>query len=191
MSTVYPRPSRYRPLPWLRCTIHHQSPASPTVLCLAVQCPLLPRHELCKIYLHKYEKYICTPLCLAPLNKYICEFSSVTMRCEVRGRRSWNKSPFRSYLQTLDINSCKIALLRGRCIDCHLFPVSVSRFTKYYYAEFALQLSTFCHVAGYFVSSQLNLFQHTSSLRFANLLPNPIQNPTRLAHESSIKVKTF
>ena len=113
MSTVYPGPSRYRPLPWLRCTIHHQSPASPAVLCLAVQCPPLPRHELCKIYLHKYEKYICTPLCLAPLNKYICEFSSVTARCEVRGWRSWNKSPFRSYLQTLNINSCKIALLRG------------------------------------------------------------------------------
>ena len=115
VNSLYPRPSRYRPLPWLRCTIHHQSPASPTVLCLAVQCPPLPRHELCKIYLHKYEKYICTWLCLAPLNKYICvcEFSSVTTRCKLRGWPSWNKSPFRSYLQTLDINSCKIALLRG------------------------------------------------------------------------------
>ena len=113
VNSLYPRPSRYRPLPWLRCTIHHQSPASPTVLCLAVQCPPLPRHELCKIYLHKYEKYICTSLCLALLNKYICAFSSVTTRCKLRGWPSWNKSPFRSYLQTLDINSCKIALLRG------------------------------------------------------------------------------
>ena len=77
-------------------------------------------------------------------------------------------------------------MLIKHCIDCHLFPVSVPRFTKHYYAEFALQLSTFCHVAGNCVSICLNLFYARS---FAILLQTSIQNPTILAHESSIKVK--
>ena len=93
------------------------------------------------------------------------------------GRGLWFVGPDNGNTEYVDTSNC---------IDCHLFPVSVSRFTKYYYAEFALQLSTFCHVAGNCVSICLNLFYARS---FAILLQTSIQNPTILAHESSIKVK--
>ena len=72
----------------------------------------------------------------------------------------------------------------GGCIDCHLFPVSVPRFTKYYYAEFALQLSTICHVDGNCVSICLNLFYARSfaillQLQFRILLSQPTSRVSR------------
>ena len=48
------------------------------------------------------------------------------------------------------------------CIDCHFLPVSSSPFTKYYYAEFALHMFTFCHASLH--SASVWFYQHQTKL---------------------------